>query len=111
MIDNKKIPEDPLKFIQACVAERRVLWTYHVNMRLEERSIARRMIVESVKDYQVIEEYPEDKYLPSYLVFTRYRGAALHIMFAVDLVDENVRVVTAYRPDPNSWDKDLKRRK
>jgi len=80
-------------------------------MRLEERAVSRQMITESVEDYEVIEEYPEDKYLPSYLVFTRYRGVVLHILFAVDIMDENVRVITTYRPDPNLWGKDLKRRK
>jgi hypothetical protein len=38
-----------LSFIQRCVRERRLLWTYHVNMRLIERGVSRAMVVESVE--------------------------------------------------------------
>jgi hypothetical protein len=53
------LPDDPLEFIQRCVAERKILWTYHVNMRLTGRFISRKAIVESCLCYEVIEQYPE----------------------------------------------------
>jgi hypothetical protein len=61
-----EVPADPLAFIQRCVRERRLLWTYHVNMRLERRHISRTDILSAVESYEVVEAYPEDKYLPSY---------------------------------------------
>ncbi|MCY4506786.1 MAG: hypothetical protein OXG35_07470 [Acidobacteria bacterium] len=30
----RTVPADPLAFIMRCVRERRIYWTYHVNMRL-----------------------------------------------------------------------------
>jgi len=45
-----------------------VFWTYHVNMRLDRRHISRDEILAAVDSYQLVEEYPDDKYLPSYLV-------------------------------------------
>jgi hypothetical protein len=45
------------------------MWTYHVNMRLQGRFISREEILDSVSEYQIIEEYPADKYLPSYLIY------------------------------------------
>ncbi len=110
MASKGKIPDNPLKFIRGCVGERLVFWTYHVNMRLKERSISRQMIFETVENYELIEAYPDDKYLPSYLVFTRYSDTVIHILFAVDVSAGNVRVITAYRPDPDLWDQDLKQR-
>jgi hypothetical protein len=53
-----KLPDDPLRFIQACVGNRRVLWTYHVNMRLKGRFIPRKAILDAVESYEIVEAYP-----------------------------------------------------
>ena len=111
MKSDRVIPSDPLEFIRQCVRERNLLWTYHVQMRLEGRSIPRSAILESVNTYEVIESYPEDKYLPSYLVFAQYHGDVMHILFATDVSGRNVRVVTAYKPDPTEWESDLRTRR
>jgi hypothetical protein len=69
------------------------------------------MILDSVDTYEIIESYPDDKYLPSYLVYTRYQDSVIHILYAVDVPDEHVRVVTAYYPNPSEWDEGLKTRR
>ena len=61
--------------------------------------------------YEIIDEYPEDRYLPSYLVYAGNEGAVYHVLFAVDVAGDNVRVITAYRPDPNEWDVQLRKRR
>ena len=109
--DTAKIPSNPLAFIKDCVGQGRLFWTYHVNMRLTSRKIGRAMIVGSVDTYETIEAYPGDKYLPSYLVFARHENHVIHILFATDVPGINVRVVTAYRPDPREWEMDLKKRR
>lgn len=111
MADKRALPAEPLEFIKRCVKERRVLWTYHVNMRLNDRAISRKAVVESIFEYEIIETYPEDKYLPSYLVHTRYQNVVFHILFATDVEGDNVRIVTAYHPNPAQWDADLKTRR
>jgi hypothetical protein len=50
-------PADPVAFIQACVRARRVLWTYHVNIRLAGRFIAREAILEAADTYKLVEAY------------------------------------------------------
>lgn len=105
------IPEEPLEFIRDCVRERKILWTYHVNMRLKARYIPREVILEAVEGFELIESYPEDKYLPSYLIYGARDDFAFHVLFAADIPGQNVRVVTAYRPDPEEWSEDLKRRR
>ena len=54
--------------------------------------------------FEVIEAYPEDKYFPSYLVLAKDSGEVFNILFATDVDEENVRIVTAYRPSPDEWD-------
>lgn len=107
----KRLPEDPIRFIQDCIRRSRVLWTYHVNMRLAGRFIPREVILASVDTYGLVEAYPDDKYLPSYLLLARHRSDAFHVLFAADVEGDSVRVVTSYRPDPQEWEPDMKTRR
>ena len=111
MTAQRIVSKDPLRFIQDCVKQRKMLWTYHVNMRLKSRSIAREGILEAVESFEIIESYPEDKYLPSYLVYAQTQDEVFHVLFATDVPEQNVRIVTAYRPNPAEWSADLKRRR
>lgn len=112
MTDEKRaIPADPLGFIGNCVRSGNILWTHHVNMRMSRRKIDRSMVIGSVETYEIIEAYPEDKYHPSFLVYAEHEGVPFHILFGVDVLGENVRIVTTYHPDPDEWTSDLKRRK
>jgi hypothetical protein len=80
-------------------------------MRLRERSISRSWILLSVDHYELIESYPEDKYMPSYLVWSKINDVIFHILFGADTEANNVRIVTAYRPDPEEWVSDMKKRR
>lgn len=111
MATGRTLPIDALAFIQRCVRERKVYWTYHVNMRLAGRYISRDELLEATESYQIIESYPEDKYLPSYLVWATSGGDPFHVLVAADVGGDNVRIVTAYRPNTDEWESDLKSRK
>jgi hypothetical protein len=110
-VDERIIPNNPLEFIRQCVRHRKIQWTYHVNMRLKNRGILREAIISSVSEYEIIEEYTNDKYFPSYLIYSRYRNIIFHVLFAADAEDENVRVITAYIPCSEQWKDDLKTRR
>ena len=80
-------------------------------MRLQGRHITRTAILDAVDTYELIESYPQDKYLPSYLVLAHDCSGAFHVLFATDIAEENVRVVTAYRPSADEWEGDGKTRR
>ena len=61
--------------------------------------------------YELVEAYPDNKYLPSYLVLAHHGSEAFHVLFATDVDGDNVRVVTSYRPDPGEWQADFKTRR
>ena len=105
------LPENPLEFIQQCIKQRAIQWTYHINMRLRERSMTRQMILEPIETYEIIESYPDDKYLPSYLVYAQHGEQHLHILFATDVANRNIRIVTAYFPDIEEWELNFKTRR
>ena len=111
MSKERKVPGDPLEFIKTCLRARRIYWTYHVNMRIAGRHITRDDILQAIDTYEVIESYPDDKYLPSYLLLSSSAGLGFHALFAVDIAGNNVRIVTAYRPDPAEWEAGLRTRR
>jgi hypothetical protein len=71
---------------------------------LSDGHITRKDILEAVDGYELIESYPEDKYLPSYLLLDTSPAAGFHVLFAADVEGDNVRMVTAYRPDLDEWE-------
>lgn len=111
MTRDRVLPGDPIRFVQDCIRRGHVLWTYHVNMRLAGRYIPRESILGAVETLELVEAYPDDKYLPSYLILGRVGSDAFHVLFAADVEGDNVRVVTAYRPDAGEWQDDLKTRR
>ena len=99
---------DILEFIKSCIKRHRIRWTYHVNMRLKGRFISRDAILSSVDTYEIIEKYPKDKYLPSYLIYAEYENQIIHVQIATDLESDSITVVTVYRPTLDKWGKDFR---
>jgi hypothetical protein len=102
---------DILEFIKSCIRRHKIRWTYHVNIRLKGRFISREAILSSGNTYEIIEEYPKDKYLPSYLIYAKYENQVIHIQIATDLENDNVTIVTAYKPTLDKWEKNLRTRR
>lgn len=103
--------KDILEFIKSCIRRGKIHWTYHVNMRLKGRFISRQVILSSVDTYEIIEEYPKDKYLPSYLIYAQCRNQIIHVQMAVNMENDSVVIITAYEPTLDKWKEDLKTRK
>ena len=73
----------------------------HAVKRMIKRAISRQEVEEAVLQGEIIEEYPEDKYSPSCLVYGKTgKGRDLHIQVSLPPV---VVVITAYDPDPKEW--------
>ena len=80
-------------------------------MRLGVRPIFREAIFGAVDSFEIIEEYPDDKYFPSYLIRAAHREVIFHVQIATDVVLNNIRIVTAYKPDPGKWDPEFRTRR
>lgn len=80
-------------------------------MRLGQRALSRDIILGAVDSYEIIEEYPKDKYLPSYLLRAEHGELVFHVQIATDTILENVRIVTTYIPEPSQWERDFRRRR
>ena len=80
-------------------------------MRLEKRAITRDMVISSIDNMEIIEEYLSDKYLPSYLLLSKYNKIIFHVLIAMDVIEDNIRIITAYIPDNQKWEDNFKRRR
>lgn len=73
----------------------------HAVKRMLKRSIRRNEIEEAIRSGEIIEEYPDDKYSPSCLIWGRTgRARALHVQVSLPPL---IVVVTTYEPDPDEW--------
>jgi len=62
------------------------------------------MLIKAADSLEIIEAYPEDKYLPSFLLRGEFEGKVFHAQIATDTEAPNVRVVTLYIPSAEEWD-------
>lgn len=83
-------------------------WRQHAIERSIEREVAEEEVAEVILSGEIIEEYPEDKYGPSCLIFGRTStGRPLHVQCSVP---PDVWIVTLYEPNPDEW-VDFRKRK
>lgn len=73
----------------------------HAVKRMIKRSIDRIEVEETVLSGEVIEEYPDDKYSPSCLIYGRTKvGRNLHVQISLP---PSVVIITAYDPYETEW--------
>ncbi len=86
-------------------------WTYHVTMRLKQRSLGSEILIKGADSLEIIESYPDDKYLPSFLLRGEFEARVFHVQIAADVEGGNVRIVTMYIPAPEEWDSEFRARR
>lgn len=84
--------------------------TLHAAKRLEQRGISIMDIMACIHNGEIIEQYPNDYPYPSCLILgistiKKY----LHVVVGTN--GETLWIITAYYPDKNKWEEDLKTRR
>ena len=73
----------------------------HAVRRMIKRSISRFEIEDVVMAGEIIEEYPDDKYSPSCLIYGKTKaGKNLHVQLSLP---SPVVIITVYEPDETEW--------
>ena len=94
---------------QLCL-ERKVKWSTHAAARIRERGLRRDDILTCIKDGELIEDYPEDFPHPSCLIYGHaVDERIIHVVAGCD--EEYVYIITAYIPNLQKFESDLKTRK
>ncbi len=102
-------PDAKLQLAQQEVLSRRHRFTRHAIKRMSERGISDEEVECATFDGLVIEQYPDDKYGPSFLLCGQTPGGRiLHVQWGLTLP---VKVITVYEPDPAEWTQNFTARK
>lgn len=84
--------------------------TEHAKLRLSERGIKLKDVINCVENGEILEQYETDKPLPSCLVLgLSIENKYLHAVVSHD--DEFIYLITAYYPDLTKWNSDYKTRR
>lgn len=84
--------------------------TKHMTERFKERNIKLKQVQNALLNGEIIEQYPNDYPFPSCLVLN-ISAIEVPIHVCVGLGDDKLWIITAYYPDTDEWEIDLKTRK
>jgi hypothetical protein len=86
----------------------------HAQERRFQRGITRGDIRHVLNTGEIIDEYPSDRPLPSYLVLgwieERDEHRPVHVVAADDDARDVTYVITVYEPDPDLWTDDFRKK-
>lgn len=89
----------------------KLVFSVHALQRMFERQLGVEDVEAVIESGEMIEDYPNDKPYPSWLVLA-WRGARpVHVVVAHNLRDNELIVITVYEPDPELWETDFRRRR
>lgn len=88
----------------------RIAITEHARRRLTERGIFIGDIVRCIKTGEIIKQYEDDRPFPSCLILgMTVKNEYIHIVVSHD--DVWIYLITAYYPDTDIWEADLRNKK
>ncbi len=98
--------------ISTFITEGRFELSRHAIANMFERNISEREMKEAFRGVELIEDYPDDRYLPSCLLFgMTKKQRPLHIVITrQERQDGCLFVITVYQPDEQKWAFDWKTR-
>ena len=97
--------------ISFAVTTGRIEWQKHSLARMLERGLSREAVKQTLLRGSIIENYPDDKPLPSVLVFGLHQGQPIHVVCAFDKASGYCFVITAYTPDSDHFGPDFRQRR
>ena len=99
-----------IETIKEYVKTRKIDWTKHCLNRLNQRDISISDIKTAINSGDIIEYYYDDYPYPSCLrLGYELNNKVLHIVCGVS--DDLVHMITAYYPDTDKWEDDMKTRR
>jgi hypothetical protein len=103
---------DTFRAVQRAIREGRVAVSRRALHELEEDELELDRVLEITVSGEIVEDYPADPRGPSCLVCsTLDLGLWVHTVWGWDAGAETAVLITAYRPHPEKWDEEFKKRR
>lgn len=91
--------------------ENRIEWRQHALSRMLARDITREDVKRIIAINDQVEIYPKDFPFPSALFVGSLDSRKLHVVASCDERDKTIYVITAYEPDSDHFEDDMRKRK
>ncbi len=88
-----------------------VIFSGHALQRMFEREFSGDDVRSILRSGEKIASYPDDTPYPSCILLGFVEGRAVHIVVAQEENTQTCYVITVYRPNPDLWESDFKRRR
>lgn len=99
-----------IEIIREYIAKRNIYWTKHCLNRLNKRNILMIDVKEAINNGKIIEYYFDDYPYQSCLILGyNMNNKIMHVVCGIN--EEIVHIITAYYPDTNKWEEDMKTRR
>ena len=89
----------------------RTTFRVHAVQRMFERQISDKDVLRVLLNGEIIENHADDVPYPNRLMLGWRGKRPLHVVAVNNASDDETIVITVYKPDPNQWKSDFKRRK
>lgn len=90
----------------------KISWSLHAVKKLRIECLRKKEIEDSLKECTIIEDYVmEGRPLPGCLVLGFIGSIPVHSVIAIDRGFDRIFVITVYKPSPERWENDWRRRK
>ena len=100
-----------LENIRAACAAGNIQWRRQALERMMERGISRKQVKTIIMQGEVITLYHDDRPFPSTLIYGSLADEVLHVVVAFDEEASCGYIITAYRPDSEHFEADMKTRR
>jgi len=95
------------KQISDLARQDRIAFKKHSLLRMHERKLNADEVKMALEHGEIIEQYPEDHPLSSYLICAHpSKQKIIHVVVALDINDQMLWVITVYIPEPEEWEED-----
>ncbi len=88
-----------------------VIYQRHAVERMAQRGVREEDVMQVLLTGENIQVYADDTPFPSELILGWRKSRPLHIVVATATVHQRKIVITVYKPHPDQWEADFRRKK
>ncbi|MHC1776474.1 MAG: DUF4258 domain-containing protein [Lentimicrobium sp.] len=93
------------------MADKKLIFSNHAVKQMFQRNISVDDVKFVLNNGIPVNEYPDDKPLPSMLIFADCNGRSLHVVCSENQLENEIVIITAYEASTDIWENDFVTRK